>query len=149
VGFIGRKGLKKADIRTKSSWILVAHFCNPNYSIGSNKEDCGLKPAQANSSRDPISKKKKKKKTITKKGCWSGSSAHMPNKGEALNGKPQCHKKEKEKKNQMGCFKVTFLTGLTEETSSLCRHKETEPPLVAVTLSVFVWFLTGPFQRFG
>jgi hypothetical protein len=32
----------------------MAHACNPSYSGG--KEDCGSKPAQTNSSRDPISK---------------------------------------------------------------------------------------------
>jgi hypothetical protein len=37
----------------------VAHACNPNYSGGSDQEDNGLKPAQANSSGDPMLKKKK------------------------------------------------------------------------------------------
>jgi hypothetical protein len=41
----------------------VAHTCNPSYSGGIHQEDRGLKPAWANSSRDPILKK-----TITKKG---------------------------------------------------------------------------------
>jgi hypothetical protein len=43
---------------------LVAHACHPSYSGGSDQEDCGLKPAQANSSQDlekPFTKKKKKK----------------------------------------------------------------------------------------
>jgi hypothetical protein len=35
----------------------VAHACNPSYSGGRDQEDHGLKPAQANSSRDPISEK--------------------------------------------------------------------------------------------
>jgi hypothetical protein len=34
----------------------VAHTCNPSYS-GRDQEDLGLKPAWANSSRDPILKK--------------------------------------------------------------------------------------------
>jgi hypothetical protein len=34
----------------------VAHACNPSYSGGRDQEDHGLKPAQANSLRDPISK---------------------------------------------------------------------------------------------
>jgi hypothetical protein len=38
------------------SQVLVAHACNPSYSGGRDKEDHGSKPAQANSSRDPISK---------------------------------------------------------------------------------------------
>jgi hypothetical protein len=40
----------------------VAHAYNTSYLGGRDQEDCGSKPAQANSSRDPISKKKKKKK---------------------------------------------------------------------------------------
>jgi hypothetical protein len=46
---------------TGSRWL---HTCNPSYSYGRDQEYRGSKPAQANSSRDPISKKKKKK-TIT------------------------------------------------------------------------------------
>jgi hypothetical protein len=34
----------------------MAHICNPSYSGGRDQEDCNLKPAQANSSQDPISK---------------------------------------------------------------------------------------------
>jgi hypothetical protein len=35
-------------------WALVAYSCNTNYSGGRDQEDQGSKPAQANSSRDPI-----------------------------------------------------------------------------------------------
>jgi hypothetical protein len=35
----------------------VAHTCNPSYSGGKEQEDHGSKPARANSSLDPISKK--------------------------------------------------------------------------------------------
>jgi hypothetical protein len=35
----------------------MAHSSNPNYSAGRDQVDLGLKPARANSSRDPISKK--------------------------------------------------------------------------------------------
>jgi hypothetical protein len=48
--------------------VLVARTYNPSYSGGRNQEDHDLKPAQANSFWDPISKK-----PITKKGWWSGS----------------------------------------------------------------------------
>jgi hypothetical protein len=41
----------------------VAHASNPCYSGGRDQEDCSSKPAQANSSKDPILKK-----PITKKG---------------------------------------------------------------------------------
>jgi hypothetical protein len=37
----------------------VAHTYNPSYSGGIDQEDRSLKPAQANSSQDPISKQKK------------------------------------------------------------------------------------------
>jgi hypothetical protein len=45
--------------------VLVAHACNPSYSEGRDQEDCGSKPAWANSSRDPILKKKPSKKERT------------------------------------------------------------------------------------
>jgi hypothetical protein len=45
-----------------------AHAYTPSYSGGRDQKDCNSKPAQANSSRDPNSKK-----SITKKGWWSGS----------------------------------------------------------------------------
>jgi hypothetical protein len=38
------------------NWAPVAHACNPCYSGGRDQEDCSLKPAQGNSSRDFISK---------------------------------------------------------------------------------------------
>jgi hypothetical protein len=37
--------------------VQVAHACNSRYSGGRDQEDYGLKPAWANSSRDPVSKK--------------------------------------------------------------------------------------------
>jgi hypothetical protein len=40
-----------------STQMLVAHACNPSYSGSRDQEDHGLKPARADSSRDPISKK--------------------------------------------------------------------------------------------
>jgi hypothetical protein len=50
----------------------VAHVCNPSYSGGCDREDCGLKPDWGNSSQDPISKNKQTnkqtKKTHHKKG---------------------------------------------------------------------------------
>jgi hypothetical protein len=45
------------------SWAQVAHTCNASYSGGRDQEDHDSKPAQANSSQDPISKK-----PFTKKG---------------------------------------------------------------------------------
>jgi hypothetical protein len=46
----------------QSSQELVAHFCNPSYSGGSDQEDCGLKPAWANSSTRSYLEKKPSKK---------------------------------------------------------------------------------------
>jgi hypothetical protein len=34
----------------------VIHTCNPSYSGGRDQEDRGLRPSQANSSKDPILK---------------------------------------------------------------------------------------------
>jgi hypothetical protein len=45
----------------------VAHAYNPSYSGGRDQEDRGLKPAGANSSRDLISGKKKKKNASLKR----------------------------------------------------------------------------------
>jgi hypothetical protein len=46
------------------SRVPVAHTCNPSYSGDRDQEDYGLKPAWANSSRDPILKKPIKKKGL-------------------------------------------------------------------------------------
>jgi hypothetical protein len=61
-------------------WVPVAHTCNPNYS--GDQEDCGLKPAPANSSQNPISKK-----PITKTGLVA--------QGKGPDFKPQYLKKKK------------------------------------------------------
>jgi hypothetical protein len=52
----GEQGDEKMVI---GSWTPATHACNPSYSGGRDQEDCGLKPARANSPQDPISKKKK------------------------------------------------------------------------------------------
>jgi hypothetical protein len=41
------------------NWAPVTHTYNPSYSGDRDQEDLSLKPAQANSSGDPISPKKK------------------------------------------------------------------------------------------
>jgi hypothetical protein len=53
------------------SCITVTHSCNPSYSGGRNQEDGGSKPAWANTSPYPISKK-----SVRKEGWWSGSSCN-------------------------------------------------------------------------
>jgi hypothetical protein len=44
--------------------VLGAQVCNPSYSGGKDQEDQGSKSAQANSSQDPISKKKPSQKGL-------------------------------------------------------------------------------------
>jgi hypothetical protein len=40
----------------------VAHACSPSYSGGRDQEDLGLRPAQVNSSEDPILKNASQKR---------------------------------------------------------------------------------------
>jgi hypothetical protein len=56
---------------------VVTHTCNPGYSGGREKEDHGLRPAMANSSRDPILKKLHKKGLVEwfKVESWSSNSS--------------------------------------------------------------------------
>jgi hypothetical protein len=53
----------------------VTHTCNPGYSGGRDQEDRGSKPAWANSSRDPISKKRPNTKQGWQSDIGSGGSA--------------------------------------------------------------------------
>jgi hypothetical protein len=73
------------NIRT--SWVLVAHACNPSYSEGRDQEDQGLKNFQS-----PFLKKKKKiTHTHKKSQKRSGGVAQ----GSGPEFKPQYHKKKK------------------------------------------------------
>jgi hypothetical protein len=47
-----------------NNWVTVAHAYNPSYSGGRDQEDCGLKPAWANSLQDLILKKTDHKKGL-------------------------------------------------------------------------------------
>jgi hypothetical protein len=58
------KDHQNMEITRARCWWLM-----PVYSGGRDQEDCGSKPAWANSLQDPMPKK-----PITKKGWWSGSS---------------------------------------------------------------------------
>jgi hypothetical protein len=49
--------------KVTSCWAPVVHTCNPSYSEGRDQEDGDSKPAQANSSQNPVLKK-----PITNKG---------------------------------------------------------------------------------
>jgi hypothetical protein len=64
----------------------VTHACNPSYSGGRDQEDHGSKPAWANSSQDPVSKK-----PITKKRAGGVAQGGGPE------FKPQYHEKKKKK----------------------------------------------------
>jgi hypothetical protein len=70
--------------------VPVAHAYNPSYSGGRHQEDRSLKPALANSLRDPILKN-----PITKN--WAGGVAQ----GEGPEFKPQYCKKKKKKKREL------------------------------------------------
>jgi hypothetical protein len=48
---------KSSFKKETSSWVPVAHTCNPSYSGGRDQEDCSLKPAPANSSTRPYLEK--------------------------------------------------------------------------------------------
>jgi hypothetical protein len=54
-----------------AGWVTRAY--NPSYSGGRDQEDHSLRPAQANSLKDPVSKI-----LNTKTGWWSGSSGRVP-----------------------------------------------------------------------
>jgi hypothetical protein len=58
------------------SWVPIAHACNPRYLVDWDQEDCGSRPAQANSSWDSISKITRAK--------WMGGAA-------ALQGRSHMH----------------------------------------------------------
>jgi hypothetical protein len=84
--------------------VLVAHACNPSYSEARDQEDGGSKPAQANSSPDPILKIPNTKRV--------GGVAQS----EGPEFKPQYHKK---KKNI-----VLIFCSRAHSTSHLGHHKE-------------------------
>jgi hypothetical protein len=48
---------KYTNIKSYMGQVPVAYTCNPSYLGGRDQEDLGLKPARANSLRDPILKK--------------------------------------------------------------------------------------------
>jgi hypothetical protein len=86
------------------SQVPVAHACNPSYSGDRDQEDHGLKPAQANSSQDPISKKPITKKQNKKNHQKNPSQKRA---GEVTQGvgpefKPQYKKKKERKKPTYG-----------------------------------------------
>jgi hypothetical protein len=61
---------KYTKSESKMSWALVAHTCISSYSGGRDQEDCSSKPAQASSSRNPISEKTQHKKHLAEWLKW-------------------------------------------------------------------------------
>jgi hypothetical protein len=51
-------------IKMKARPVQVTYSCNPSYLGGRDQEDHGLRPAQANSSQDPILKNTQHKKGL-------------------------------------------------------------------------------------
>jgi hypothetical protein len=51
-------------------WVPVAHACNPSYWEGRDEEDHSSRPAQANSSQDPISQIPNTKKELVEWLNW-------------------------------------------------------------------------------
>jgi hypothetical protein len=84
------------------SRVLVAHAYNPAYSGGTDQEDHGSKPAQANSSRDPISKIPN-----TKQGWWIDSSGRASMRPWVQTPAPQ---KKKKKKDTYTCLICIYFT---------------------------------------
>jgi hypothetical protein len=54
--FYIRKKLSSGFFSEKKCQVLVAHTYNPSYLEGLDQENCGSRPAQANSLQHPISK---------------------------------------------------------------------------------------------
>jgi hypothetical protein len=78
--------------KSQPCWAPVAHACNPSYSGGTDQEDRGSKPVQANSSQDPILKKTHHKKRLVE---WLKWQEQLLGKCEALISNPSAapHKK--------------------------------------------------------
>jgi hypothetical protein len=93
-------------LRKFSGWTLVAHTCNPSYSGHRDQEDSSLKPPQANSSQDPILKKK----SITKKALEESLKRYT------LSSKPRTEKTNKQtrKQNEKYIQKESFLETLVK-----------------------------------
>jgi hypothetical protein len=67
------RGFELIKVQYIHSWGTMAHTYNPSYSGGKDQEDCSLKPAQANGSRNSILRN-----TPPNKGWHSGSSGRAP-----------------------------------------------------------------------
>jgi hypothetical protein len=75
--------------------VLVVHACTPSYSGGRDQENQGWKPAQANSSQDLISKKKRLMEWLKMK---------------ALSSNPSNAKKKKERKKWYNYFSSVLMS---------------------------------------
>jgi hypothetical protein len=77
--------------RVQPHWVPVVHACNPSYMGGQDQEDHGLRPAQANTSQDPIYKIPRAKWNGSKSRWWSACFASV----RPWNQTPQSTKKKK------------------------------------------------------
>jgi hypothetical protein len=73
----------------------VARACNPSYSRDRDQEDHGSRPAQANSSSDPILEKPNTKKRRAGEVTQVVEVECLPSKHEALSSNPSAAKKKK------------------------------------------------------
>jgi hypothetical protein len=93
--------------------------CNPSYSGGRDREDWSLKPAQANSLRDPISKipntHTHTHKTKNRADRAAQEEQCLPSKCETLSSNPSTIKKKKKKKNQPREHNQSWLLGFRPE----------------------------------
>jgi hypothetical protein len=100
-----------------TSQVSVAHACNPSYSGGSNQEDWGSKPAQANSLRNPNVKIPDTKRT-------GGVAQDV---GPEF--KPQ-YRKKKKTVHKLGAVVLAYLGGWDQEDrgSRLAQEQSSQDP---------------------
>jgi hypothetical protein len=110
----------------------MTHTCNPRYSRGRDQEDRGSKPAQVNSSQDPVSKK-----TLQK------NRADGVTQGEGPEFKTQNHTHTKKRRDRTFLHKlknlqtVLILTLKSEPTMNNSGILNTETPKIYLaTLSL-------------
>jgi hypothetical protein len=113
--------------------VLVNHTCNPCYLGGRDGENHSLKPAQANSLWDPISK------IHNKKGWWSGSRFRPWLQTIAL----QKKKKHQKKQNHANTgrlelsdmfLKQSWCEGFNEQLQTCLEHEKRENLRKGITL---------------
>jgi hypothetical protein len=113
--------------KKERSQVPVGHACNPSYSGGRDQEDCGSKPAQANSSGRPYLEKPFTKNWIG--GVAQGSSPSTAKRKERKKEREREmkeRKKKKERRKERFVFMQLLNPGAPEEISQeeLCVTQE-------------------------